>query len=189
MRLRVIRDARGRAPASSARARAAARRGAFHEERRFDIARVESIEQCRRVVRRTVIDRQPDFVRCRFESRDHRPEPLRVRTERRPEHERMRQRQDADRDRPPWRKKHQQQNRDRAACAKKANQRISARIDSSACTNAAAQEPDESPLRRRCRSARRRKTTPRIAPRNADAATYERPDEQQGHRTTEMILM
>ena len=55
------------------------RQRAFHEEGCLDASRVESVENRRSVIGWTVIDRQADFIRVRFEMSDDGSQPLRVR--------------------------------------------------------------------------------------------------------------
>lgn len=68
----------------------------FDEEGDLDVETFEKREQRGCVGRGTIVDREPDFFRARLEMRDHRPEPLLIRTESGVENETVRERENRD---------------------------------------------------------------------------------------------
>src|SRR5207244_10009157 len=64
---------------------------AFQKERRFVIRLREQIKNRRRVICRTVVDRQPHLAPLGRKSREHWTEPLHIRTQRRIEKQRVRE--------------------------------------------------------------------------------------------------
>src|SRR5438132_2235997 len=67
------------------------RKRAFQKERRFGIRLRQQIENRRRVVCRTVVDRQPHLAPLGRKSREHWTEPLHIWTQRRIEKQRVRE--------------------------------------------------------------------------------------------------